>query len=237
VTRTPSKDQQQSRRLSIEAAARAVIITQRRSFASAIATVEDRSANERSRVQLQTFTRWWNYYLEPRGLPVTDLCEQIRDGVLPFRLLEALEIRPTAPVVRGKISTYDVKLIAHPQLRVQRLHNMQLFLRHVTEVMGIYLVNIGAEDLEEGHRDLVLGLTWALIKAFEVGYVASLTFEQLHDSAQLCARSLAAPDAAADAVTSPTAPPAASRRTARARRIPLSRRRPCCAGWRGCVRS
>ena len=55
--------------------------------------------------QIGTFTRWWNSYLEPRGYPVTDLCAQIQDGVIAFRLLEALEGFPAAPVHRGKIKT------------------------------------------------------------------------------------------------------------------------------------
>ena len=44
-------------------------------------------ADEADRAQLQTFTLWWNAHLAPCGYPVTDLGEQIRDGVLLIRLL------------------------------------------------------------------------------------------------------------------------------------------------------
>ena len=121
-----------------------------------------------SAVQLQTFTRWWNSWLAPRSMPVVDLCAQCRTGVYPFRLLEALELLPTAPVARGSFSTLGIKVIARPQMRVQRLENLQLFLKHLVEVKQIRLVNIGAEDLEEGSTSLVLGLTWALILRYEV---------------------------------------------------------------------
>ena len=41
-------------------------------------------------VQLKTFTRWWNSWLAPRGTDVTELCEQIKSGVLGIQLMEAL---------------------------------------------------------------------------------------------------------------------------------------------------
>ena len=47
--------------------------------------------------QLDTFTKWWNSYLEPRGFPITDLVSSLKDGYLAFRLLEALEQVPAAP--------------------------------------------------------------------------------------------------------------------------------------------
>jgi hypothetical protein len=142
------------------------------------------ASEQHSSIQLQTFTRWWNAYLEPRSIPVTDLCAQLQDGVLCFRLLEALEVRPTEPENRGKISTFGKKLVAAPRMRLERLANMQSFLAVVKE-MGIKLVNIGAEDIEEGNRELILGLTWALVQAFELQGRSNLSLTQLKDSAEL----------------------------------------------------
>ncbi len=117
--------------------------------------------------QLQTFTRWWNGYLEPRGFPVTDLCEQIKSGLLPFRLLETLEGLPVAEVRRGKVNIMGASVHNAPKMRVQRVENLNLFLRVVDE-HGVKLVNIGGEDLEEAKVTLVLGLTWELIKFYEL---------------------------------------------------------------------
>ena len=59
--------------------------------------------------QLRTFTRWWNSWLASLSLSVTDLCEDVRPGVLPIQLLEvlsdsscgkvraALALKPLAP--------------------------------------------------------------------------------------------------------------------------------------------
>ena len=121
--------------------------------------------------QIGTFTRWWNSYLEPRGYPVTDLCAQIQDGVIAFRLLEALEGFPAAPVHRGKIKTTigasTMIVEAKPKMKLQRADNLNQFVKMITGEKGIHLVNIGGEDLEMGKPDLVLGLTWELIKFYE----------------------------------------------------------------------
>ena len=148
-----------------------------------------KASNNYANVQLRTFTRWWNNWLEPRGFPVTELCGQIQSGELPFRLLEALEILPAAPVSRGKYTVLGERVVARPRLRLHKINNLQNFLRVIetTDHLKIKLVNIGAEDLADGHRDLVLGLTWALIKHYEIGHVASLSFEQLTDAASLLA--------------------------------------------------
>ena len=94
--------------------------------------------------------------------------------MLPFRLLEALDILPAQHALRGKISTRRTVVVAHrPNFRVQRLANLSAFVKHVTEKKGVKLVNIGAEDLEVGNNeDLVLGMTWALIKFYEFGQSA-----------------------------------------------------------------
>ena len=40
--------------------------------------------------QLKTFTRWWNSWLQMRGITVTDLCEEIKPGVISMHLIELL---------------------------------------------------------------------------------------------------------------------------------------------------
>jgi hypothetical protein len=45
---------------------------------------------EHAAMQLKAFTKWWDSWLKPRGTEVTDLCEQIKDGVIAIKLIEAL---------------------------------------------------------------------------------------------------------------------------------------------------
>jgi hypothetical protein len=104
---------------------------------------------------LQTFTRWWNSWLSERQLSITDLCEDIKPGVLPIVLLEILSKSTCGRYVKAPKTTF------------QRLENLNLFLEQL-KIKSIKLVNIGAEDLAGGSRKLVLGLTWTLILAFEV---------------------------------------------------------------------
>ena len=87
--------------------------------------------------QLRAFTMWWDSYLAPRGYPVTNLREQIKDGVLLLRLLEALEGVPPSPVARGKImmslgqQQMGLQMSARPQSQSQRLENLNLCLQYL----------------------------------------------------------------------------------------------------------
>ena len=105
--------------------------------------------------QLNTFTRWWNSWLSECNLSVTDLCEDVRNGVYPIKLLEVLSDSSC-----GKYNK-------NPRSKFQSLENLNVFLAQL-KAKSIKLVNIGAEDLESGDRKLVLGLTWTLILRYEI---------------------------------------------------------------------
>jgi hypothetical protein len=83
--------------------------------------------------QLDTFQKWWNSYLEPRGIPVTDLVGQLKEGYIAFRLLEALEKIPAAPVVRGKAKILGITVVAKPAVVMQRLDNLNRFIQYLTD--------------------------------------------------------------------------------------------------------
>ena len=40
--------------------------------------------------QVRTFQRWWNSWLSEVKLSIKDLCEDVKPGVYPIRLLEVL---------------------------------------------------------------------------------------------------------------------------------------------------
>ena len=56
---------------------------------------------------------------------------------------------------------------ATPKTKYQMLENQGVFL-DMLRSKGIRLVNIGNEDLVEGNRTLILGLTWTLILRYEI---------------------------------------------------------------------
>ena len=105
--------------------------------------------------QLKTFTRWWNSWLQMRGIVVTDLCEDIKPGVISMNLIELLS------------ASVGCKYNKSPSSRFQMLENNGAFLAQLKS-KNIRLVNIGPEDLTAGNRTLVLGLTWTLILRYEI---------------------------------------------------------------------
>ena len=60
-------------------------------------TVSKKMGNKREvydMMQLRTFTRWWNSFLSPAGVRVTDLVADVAHGVIPNQLLELLTDSP-----------------------------------------------------------------------------------------------------------------------------------------------
>lgn len=105
--------------------------------------------------QMRTFTRWWNSVLKPRGVKMEDLCAEISTGVHPIELYEELS------------GSFVRKYAKAPASRFQKLENQNIFLGCLKE-KGLRLVNIGAEDLVDSNRTLILGLTWTLILRYEI---------------------------------------------------------------------
>ncbi|RDW73485.1 hypothetical protein BP6252_07392 [Coleophoma cylindrospora] len=106
-------------------------------------------------VQQKTFTKWLNTKIEPRELVVVDLVKDLSDGVILIHLLECL-----SDVSLGRYA-------AKPKLRVQRFENANLSLDFIRS-RGIQMTNIGAEDVVDGNRKIILGLIWTLILRFTI---------------------------------------------------------------------
>jgi len=106
-------------------------------------------------IQQNTFTRWLNDYLKVRGMTITDLKKDFKDGVLLVNLME---------IISGKsLGRYN----KHPKISYQKLENLQIALDFI-KGEGIKLVNIGAGDLADGNLRLILGLVWTLIIRYEI---------------------------------------------------------------------
>ncbi|PHH62151.1 hypothetical protein CDD81_7525 [Ophiocordyceps australis] len=106
-------------------------------------------------VQQKTFTKWLNNKLVARELEVKDLVKDLSDGVILIHLLECLS--------NESLGRYASK----PKLRVQRFENANLALDFIKS-RGIQMTNIGAEDVVDGNRKIVLGLIWTLILRFTI---------------------------------------------------------------------
>lgn len=107
------------------------------------------------KVQEKTFTKWLNSKLKTRDLGITDLVKDLSDGVMLIHLLEVLS--------NESLGRYASK----PKLRVQRFENVNVALDYIKR-RGIQMTNIGAEDVVDGNRKIILGLIWTLILRFTI---------------------------------------------------------------------
>ncbi|KAI9677410.1 MAG: hypothetical protein M1817_006364 [Caeruleum heppii] len=106
-------------------------------------------------VQQKTFTKWLNTKIKVRDVSVNDLVKDLSDGVILVHLLEILG--------NESLGRYA----ANPKLRVQRFENVNKALDFIKS-RGIQMTNIGAEDIVDGNRKLILGLIWTLILRFTI---------------------------------------------------------------------
>ena len=110
--------------------------------------------------ELKTFTRWWNSWLQKRVPPpplVTNLCEEIKDGVISMKLIELLSDTHSLSIEdpSGSSATF------------QRNVNHNNFF-DLLKSKNIPLVFIGPADMMlADNLTPVLGLTWTLIQHYE----------------------------------------------------------------------
>ncbi|XP_050668124.1 dystonin isoform X26 [Leptidea sinapis] len=109
--------------------------------------------DERDAIQKKTFTKWVNKHLKKVNRHVTDLFEDLRDGLNLISLLEVLS-GEHLPRERGR-------------MRFHMLQNVQMALDFL-KYKKIKLVNIRAEDIVDGNPKLTLGLIWTIILHFQI---------------------------------------------------------------------
>ncbi|EMC96956.1 hypothetical protein BAUCODRAFT_69320 [Baudoinia panamericana UAMH 10762] len=107
------------------------------------------------KVQAKTFTKWLNNKLTARNVQIDDLVKDLSDGIILIHLLEILS--------NESLGRYA----ARPKLRVQRFENVNIALEFIKS-RKIQLTNIGAEDIVDGNRKIILGLIWTLILRFTI---------------------------------------------------------------------
>uniref|UniRef100_A0A4W4DRD5 Calponin-homology (CH) domain-containing protein n=1 Tax=Electrophorus electricus TaxID=8005 RepID=A0A4W4DRD5_ELEEL len=120
-------------------------------------------------VQKRTFTKWINSHLAKRKPPleVSDLFEDIKDGVKLLALLEVLS---------------GQKLPCEQGRQLKRIHwvsNIGTALKFLEGRRSLYrgspikLVNINATDIADGRPSIVLGLIWTIILYFQIEELTS----------------------------------------------------------------
>jgi Ca2+-binding EF-hand superfamily protein len=90
-----------------------------------------------------------------RNVQVNDIVADLSDGIMLIHLLEILS--------QESLGRYA----ARPKLRVQRFENVNIALEFIKS-RKIQLTNIGAEDIVDGNRKIILGLIWTLILRFTI---------------------------------------------------------------------
>ncbi|XP_076011028.1 nesprin-1-like [Genypterus blacodes] len=134
-----------------------------------IASVMQRLQDEQEAVQKRTFTKWINSHLAKHVPPlvVTDLFEDIKDGVMLLALLEVLSGQKL-PCEQGK--------------KLKRIHwvaNIGTALKFLEGRKSAYrgspikLVNINSTDIVDGRPSIVLGLVWTIILYFQIEELTS----------------------------------------------------------------
>ncbi|KAA8641883.1 hypothetical protein EYZ11_010238 [Aspergillus tanneri] len=106
-------------------------------------------------VQQKTFTKWLNDKLKVRQLFIDDLVLDLSNGVILIHLLEILGAESLG------------RYASNPRLRVQKFENVNKSLDFI-KGRGIQMTNIGAEDIVDGNRKIILGLIWTLISRFTI---------------------------------------------------------------------
>lgn len=134
-----------------------------------ITNVMQKLQDEQEAVQKRTFTKWINSHLAKHVPPLlmTDLFEDIKDGVMLLALLEVLSGQ-TLPCEQGK--------------KLKRIHwvaNIGTALKFLEGRKSAYrgspikLVNINSTDIVDGRPSIVLGLVWTIILYFQIEELTS----------------------------------------------------------------
>lgn len=125
-----------------------------------------------------------NAKVKPRNVAVQDLVKDLSDGVRkhnrPSRKNLVLVGRVADPCYTQVILIHLLETLSNeslgryaskPKMRVQRFENVNVGLDFI-KARGIQMTNIGAEDVVDGNRKIILGLIWTLILRFTINDIS-----------------------------------------------------------------
>ncbi|XP_073672409.1 nesprin-1-like [Paramisgurnus dabryanus] len=125
--------------------------------------------DEQEAVQKRTFTKWINSHLAKRNPPlvVSDLFEDVKDGVMLLALLEVLSGHKL-PCEQGR-KLRRIHWVANVGRALKFLEGR----RSAYRGSPIKLVNINTTDVVDGRPSIVLGLIWTIILYFQIEVLTS----------------------------------------------------------------
>ncbi|CAG2161762.1 unnamed protein product, partial [Oppiella nova] len=108
---------------------------------------------ERLHIQKKTFTKWTNSFLQKARLEVDDIFTDLSDGKNLLKLLEIISGEKLGKPNNGKMRVHKIENV-----------NKSLAFLHTK----VRLESIGAEDIVDGNKRLILGLLWTIILRFQI---------------------------------------------------------------------
>lgn len=112
--------------------------------------------DEYEAIQKKTFTKWANSLLADPALKIDDLYKDLADGKRLLKLLEVISGDPL-PIPSSRA----------PMQRIHFLQNVNKAIKFLTDKQ-VKLESIGAQDIVDGNKTLVLGLIWTIILRFQI---------------------------------------------------------------------
>lgn len=106
------------------------------------------------RQQIKAFTAWCNSHLKHRDAKITNIAEDFTDGIKLIQLME----------VCGNVT------LPKPSKMKMKIHKVQN-INHVMKFLAekkVKLIGIGAEEITDGNRKLILGMIWTIILRFDI---------------------------------------------------------------------
>jgi len=121
-----------------------------------MASKSDLKDKKWEQVQIKAFTSWVNQTFDKNGItPVSNILD-LSDGVKLPQFLEC---------ITGKTLKFDKT----PAARIQKIQNLALALKFISDDLNVKLVGIGAEDVLDGNMKLILGLLWSMFRQVKLG--------------------------------------------------------------------
>jgi len=114
------------------------------------------------RIQKKTFTGWINAHLRKKGLKISDIVEDLKDG---------LNLQALLHTISGEDWPSNLKMNKKPKFRIQKVGNVNQCLNFITE-KGVKLVGIGAPEIVDGNLKLTLGMIWTIILRFAIADIS-----------------------------------------------------------------
>eukprot|EP01092_Planopodium_desertum_P005233 TRINITY_DN2194_c0_g1_i2.p1 TRINITY_DN2194_c0_g1~~TRINITY_DN2194_c0_g1_i2.p1 ORF type:complete len:161 (+),score=26.46 TRINITY_DN2194_c0_g1_i2:20-502(+) len=116
-------------------------------------------------VQVKGLTAYINSYLARSGItiPHDKLTEELKDGVKLCKFCET-------------VSSQSLKYDTTPSMKIQRIQNIGTAINFLKapepEGLGVKILGIGAEDIENESLKLVLGLIYSVFRKLRLGSLA-----------------------------------------------------------------